>query len=311
MKKIVLAGGWFGFLVAMIPNPLLAEDQLTSAPSTQPVPVTSTQTQPAQPGDNRYGLFNWLDRRSAYTQDAFPEPFLVDDTVLERDEARLDWLHTAADANHSDSVKAEVEKGFGVTTFEIEAPYTREVSGGQVTKGWENVDLGVRAPFYQFVSSSGMVDSTFGAALEVGIPTGSDLSKNAELVPKLFNDLKIANFTLQSIVGYSTLFGPGDGGGGLQNFEYGFVFGYTIQHEQLPLPGVLQFTPVFELKGETGLNKDSAGDTSLIGNAAFRVNLKAIGHVQPRLGTGFVFPIDTNARQDLHWGVITSLVFEY
>jgi hypothetical protein len=310
MKRIVLTGFLCSLATIFVPNVLRAEDQSAPAASTQLTPATSAATPEVQPGDTRYGLFNWLDRRSAYGE-AFPEPFIVDDTALETDEARLDWLHTGAGADHSDSIKAEIEKGFGVTTFEIEAPYTREVSGGQVTKGWENVDLGVRAPFYQYVSSQGTIDSTFGAALEVGIPTGSDLSKNTELVPKLFNDLKIANFTLQSLVGYSTLFGPGEGGGGLQNFEYGFVFGYTIQHEQLPLPGVLQFIPMFELSGETGLNKDSAGDTSLIGNAAFRVNLKAIGHVQPRLGTGFVFPIDTNARQDLHWGVITSLVFEY
>jgi hypothetical protein len=310
MKNKLSAACWLGFMMASVPGLLLAADQTASSPSTQPATSASAQAQTTQPGDTRYGLFNWLDRRSAYDS-AFPEPFLVDDTAFEDNEGRLDWLHTANNADHSDSIKTEIEKGFGVTTFEIEAPYTREVSGGQVTKGWENVDLGVRAPFYQYVSASGAVDSTFGAALEVGIPTGSDLSKNTELVPKLFNDLKIANFTLQSLVGYSTLFGPGEGGGGLQNFEYGFVFGYTIQHEQLPLPGVLQFIPMFELTGETGLNKDSAGDTSLTGNAAFRVNLKPIGRVQPRLGTGFVFPIDTNARQDLHWGVITSLVFEY
>ena len=29
------------------------------------------------------------------------------------------------------------------------------------------------------------------------------------------------------------------------------------------------------------------------------------------LGLGFVFPINGGAREDTHWGVITSLVFEY
>ena len=50
---------------------------------------------------------------------------------------------------------------------------------------------------------------------------------------------------------------------------------------------------------------------SVLGNAALRVNLKAIGRVQPRLGLGFVFPLDQNAHTDVHCGVFTSLVFEY
>jgi hypothetical protein len=114
----------------------------------------------------------------------------------------------------------------------------------------------------------------------------------------------------QSIFGCSTLFGPGDEGG-RQTFEYGFDFGWTVQHRELPLPGVLQLVPIFELAGKTGLNKDEAGQNSLLGNAAFRLNLKAIGDVQPRLGVGYVFPLDNNARTEVHHGVIVSLVLDY
>ena len=106
------------------------------------------------------------------------------------------------------------------------------------------------------------------------------------------------------------LLGPGDDGG-LQTFEYGFVFGYSIPHKELPLPGILQLIPVFELSGETGLDKGSRGDTTLEGNVALRANLKPIGTIQPRIGVGYLFPIDKGARQDLHWGIVTSLVFEY
>ena len=74
---------------------------------------------------------------------------------------------------------------------------------------------------------------------------------------------------------------------------------------------MLQFIPVFELIGETELNKADPGRNSLTGNAGFRVNLKTVGQIQPRLGLGYVFPIDNGAREDMHWGVITSLVFEY
>jgi hypothetical protein len=260
----------------------------------------------------RYGLFDLLDSRSQYGQGIFPEPFLVDDSDYEINEARLDLLHTKIGSQHSDLVRAEVEKGFfGVLTLELELPYEVDLTNGQRQQGFNNINLGARIPVYQYVSDNDFVDSTFGVAFEAGIPTNSTLSKNGELVPKVFNDLRLGeHFTLQSILGYSTLVGPGEDGG-LQTFEYGFVFGYTIQHEQLPIPNVLQVIPVFELLGETELNHRQKGATSLEGDAAVRVDLKTIAGVQPRLGIGYVFPIDNNARRDLHWGIVTSLVFEY
>lgn len=265
----------------------------------------------AQVPDTRYGLFNLFDHRSSYGQDVFPEPFLVDDSDLEQNEARLDWFHTEADGSKSDVITAEVEKGFGLLTLEIEVPYERDAENGDVSQGVGNIDLGARCPFYQFVSTAGFWDTTFGAGVELGISTESAVSKNTEFVPKIFNDTQIGqHFTAQSIFGYSTLFGPGDNGG-RQTFEYGFDFGWTFQRRELPLPGVLQFIPIFELAGETGLNKDEAGQNSLLGNAAFRLNLKAIGNVQPRLGIGYVFPLDHNAHADVHHGVFVSLVFEY
>jgi hypothetical protein len=263
---------------------------------------------PTPPPGTRYGLFDWLDHRSDYGQGVFPEPFLVDDSDLEPGEARLDGLHTAAGSRHRDEVTAEVEKGFGLLTLELEVPYESDTSSDVAGVG--TIDLGARCPFYQFVSADGLVDSTFGAATEIGIPTGSAVGKNAELVPKIFNDLKAGDFTLQSVLGYSTLFGPG-ADGGLQTFEYGFVFGYTIPRRAVPLPDVQELIPVFELIGETELNKDNPGRNSLLGNLGLRLNLKAIGPVQPRPGFGFVFPINEAARDDVHWGVVASLVFQF
>jgi hypothetical protein len=49
----------------------------------------------SDPSENtRYGLFGLLDHRSSYGQGVFPEPFLVDDSDLEVNEARLDWLRS-------------------------------------------------------------------------------------------------------------------------------------------------------------------------------------------------------------------------
>jgi hypothetical protein len=265
---------------------------------------------PADAGGDRYGLFGWLDHRSSYGVGVFPEPFLVDDSDLEVNEFRLDLLHTGMRSQHSDLGTMEVEKGFGELTLEIEIPYERTAVGGAFAEGMANVNLGARYPIYQYVAPSGSFDTTSGVAVEVGIPTHSTISKNAELVPKVFNDSKLGNFTLQSVVGYSMLYGGGDERG-IRTFEYGFVFGYTIEHKVLPIPNVRQLIPVFELQGATQLNKDDPNRTSLTGNLGFRVNTKAIGGIQPRLGLGYIFPIDAGARQDLHWGVFTSLVFEF
>jgi hypothetical protein len=282
---------------------------LAATISAQAGPPANTDS--STPASTRYGLFDLLDHRSEYGQGVFPEPFLVDDSDLEVNEARLDWLHTHRNDQHSDLVTAEVEKGFGLLTLEVEVPFERDVDAGSITQGMANIDLGARYPIYQYVSANGFIDSTFGAGIEVGIPTNSSVSMNAEFVPKIFNDLRLGeHFTLQSILGYSTLAGPGEDGG-LETFEYGFVFGYTIQHDELPLPGVQQLIPVIEITGETALNHADHGHSNILADFGFRANLKAIGRVQPRLGVAFVLPVDRTARNEVHWGVVTSLVFEY
>jgi hypothetical protein len=260
--------------------------------------------------DTRYGLFNALDHRSSYGLGVYPEPFFVDDSDLETGEFRLDWLHTASGSDHNDNVKAEIEYGVGLATFELEVPYERDVVGGAKTDGMANIDLGARIPIFQAVSKNGFADTTCGFGVEVGIPTGSAVSKNTEFVPKFFNDTKIGNFTVQSIFGYSMLFGPG-GDGGVNTFEYGFVFGYDLTRKMLPLPGIEKIIPVAELTGETQLNKGATGQNNLTADVGLRVNTKAIGRIQPRPGIVFVFPLDNNSRADQHWGIMTSLVFEF
>ena len=241
----IRAGGmlWVSLWIALLRRLPSGPDRYRAtrlSPSFQPPNQT-------QPPSTRYGLFDWLDHRSAYGQGVFPEPFLVDDSDLEVNEARLDWLTTQRNAQHSNLITGEVEKGFGLLTLEVEVPWEHNADGNDVEKGFANIDVGARYPIYQYVSSNGFVDSTFGAGIEVGIPTNSMVSKNAELVPKVFNDLRLGpHFTLQSVFGYSMLYGPGEDGG-LQTFEYGFVLGYTIPHSDLPIPGVLQLIPMLEL----------------------------------------------------------------
>ncbi|MBU6411022.1 MAG: hypothetical protein KGR98_11610 [Verrucomicrobia bacterium] len=68
----------------------------------------------------------------------------MDDSDLEPDEARLDWLHTQVNGSKSEVVKAEVEHAFGLMTMELEVPYEYDTAAGETTKGFDNIDLGAR-----------------------------------------------------------------------------------------------------------------------------------------------------------------------
>ncbi len=252
--------------------------------------------------DTRFGPFLLLDSRSMYGKGVFPEPFLVDDSDLEQNELRLDWIHQGGKGQNANLVRAEYEKGFGLLTLEIEIPYEYDTfattnpstarHGHDRIQGFGNLSVGARHPLYQFVSANEFFDTTFGAAIEVGLPVNSPISKNTEIVPKLFNDLRLGeHLTLQTVVGYSLLYGSRPDGG-TDTLEYGLVLGYTLFHENLPLPDVEQLIPVFELRGQTFITSPDAGKDNLVGNLALRANLRAVGAAQPRLGLGYLFPID-------------------
>ncbi len=247
----------------------------------------------------------------AYNQEFFPEPLLVDDTGLEDGEVEFGYLHTKVNDQHSDTFTAGVQKSFGLLTVELNIPYEREADSDDSSQGVGNINLEARYPLYQFVSTKGFFDTTLGVAMEAGIPVNTVASKNGELDPEIFNDLKLGKHSsIQTVLGYDTLLGGGHEGG-LQSFEYGFVFGYTMQQGELQLPGVRQFTPLFELTGETGLNKGEAGQNSLLGSAGFRLDLKSLGEMHPSIGLGYVFPVDSGARKEVHWGIVASLVLEF
>ena len=281
---------------------------------------TMAKAESESPG-NRFGPLMLLDHRSIYGKGVFPEPFLVDDSDLETNELRFDWLHQQGKGKIYDKARVEFEKGFGLLTLELEAPYESTTQRAfdpikrrtftSRDKGIGNFSIGVRHPIHQYVSNDEFIDNTFGAALEIGIPTNTPVSKHTEIVPKIFNDLRLGDhFTLQTVLGWSFVRGSSPDGGS-QAFEYGLVFGYAIPHKELPLPGIDRLIPVFELKGDTALNHQDAGHNTLRGDMAVRFNFKAIGTVQPRLGVGYVFPIDKGAKDDLRWGVYTSLVFDF
>jgi hypothetical protein len=258
----------------------------------------------------RYGLFDALDHRSVYGKGLFPEPFTVDESDLES-EIRFDWSRVALGSSHTDMFKIELEKSIGVATFEIEVPYIRAVAPGDRVDGVDNIDLGVRLPLYQYVTQDQNFDFTVGVGFEWGIAPDNNISRNGELVPKVFFDTMLfKHFSIQAITGVSFITGPGEAGGE-ESFEYGAIIGYNIEHKVLPIPGVQRIVPMFEISGEVGLNHDVAGQQNISGFVGARLNLNAIGPIQPRFGAGYLFPINDTAREDFHSGVYSSFVFEF
>jgi hypothetical protein len=280
-------------------------------PDDGPASSPATATNSWSGSDPRYGPFNWLDHRSMYTQEVFPEPFLLDDMAYEDNELELTWLHTKGNGQQTDIGAVEFQKGIGLLTLLVEVPYERNVDPDDTTRGFGSVQIGARYPLYQTVSADRFVDATFGVAMEGGLPVHHAVSRNAELDPQIFNDLKLGDsFTVQTILGYSTLLGNGDDGG-LRSFEYGVSLACAMPHRDFRLPGVDQFIPMLELTGETGLNKAESGENSLEGDAGFRVLFKPMGEFRPGLGIAYVFPIDGGARQELRWGFVISTTFEF
>jgi len=266
----------------------------------------------ATPPDGRYGPFNLFDARSKYGTNFFPEPLGTDEMDADQ-EFRLNYNHTENRNLRTDEASAEVEKSIGLLTLELEVIYTHEGASEHGatdnTDGLGPIELSARHPFYQYVSGSGDFDLTLGARAELAIATGSDSSQNTEFVGALYETLALGDhFSIQSNVGWSTLFGPGEAGGA-QVLEYAVVLGYNI-----PISGTLdlaRITPVLEMDGETGLNHGESGNTLLTGIVGANISFESIGIGQPKLLLGYVFPLNDNARDELDWGLTASAVLEY
>jgi hypothetical protein len=268
-------------------------------------------------GGDRY-MLGLLDRRSIYGKYWFPEPLLNPEMDVDR-EVRLDYFHSERGHFVAHELNFELEYSFGLLTLEAELPYVneREIivddATGAVTRerteGLGNVELAARHPVFQYVGADGQFDYTAAVALEVAIPTRTQISKDTELVPQLFQLVRFGEHaSAQASVGYSFLIGPEEGGA--QTLEYGLTLGYSFERDEVGLPGVNRITPLVELSGERGMNRGANGDSVLLGVVGGRIDLRNIGAAQPRLGVGYVFPIDDGAREELDWGIITSIVFE-
>jgi len=269
-------------------------------------------------GSTRYGIFSALDSRSWYGDYWFPEPFRAPEMDVDH-ELRVDWLHTEKKGKVGDEVTAEFEQPVGLWTFEAELGWERSTerefdngTPGERTReeGLGSVELSARHPVFQYVTPDANFDYTLAAGLEVAIPTHTEVSKDFEVVPQLFNLFRFGqHLSLQASAGLSTTIGPD--APGHQTLEYSAVLGWVFQDGEIPLPKFLAtFYPVVEIVGERSLN-DGDYTNMLTGTAGLRFNFDSIGPVQPRFGVGYVFPIDHAANEEFHWGIVSSLIFEF
>jgi hypothetical protein len=264
-------------------------------------------------------LFTPLDPRAMYGKSWFPEPLRAPEMDVEN-ELRFDWFHSERHGAVADEVRGEVEFSLGLLTLEVEAPYRRDeqTSRDPVTgrvkrtrdEGIGSIELSARYPLFQTVTPKNDFEYTLVGAFEVAVPSGSRLSHDTEFVPQLFQLARFGrHVTLQASVGWSSLVGPAEGG--VNTLEYAAVLGYSIERDQLRLPAVLRLLPLAEIVGERVISGPDRGVNRISATLGARVVFDSVGPLQPRLGLGYVLPLDAGARDEFRWGVITSLAFEF
>jgi hypothetical protein len=276
------------------------------------MPTPASLATPSDLVGTRFGPFGLFDTRSQYGTGFFPEPFLVDEGDLDR-EFVVSSIHEEGANSLSSSVTAEVEWSFHLLTVEVEAPYEHDITydptGRTNAEGVGSPSVSFRHPIWQYVSPSETVDNTLVLACETAFPTNSEESHSTEIVPGFFDLLRIGDhFGFQANLGLSTLYGGDENHD--HTVEYSGDFSWIIDDSEISLPKeILGIVPMIELAGERHVNHGDHSD-ELSGVAAVRFNLANIGQALPRLGVGYIFPIDKQAREEFHWGVTVSLVFD-
>ena len=262
-----------------------------------------------------------LDHRSIYGHEWFPEPLRSEEGDV-GDELRLDYFHAAKSGRQFDSGRVEVEQSFGLLTVELASGYqsdrnsTFDPDSGRVERdhqeGFTNIEIGVRHPVYQYVSPDRLFDTTFVLGLEVSPPVLSKVSRDVEIAASVFSLTRLGqHLSVQMELSDSVDVGPEDRG--LATLEYDVVIGYELDRDTLPLPCVSSLVPMLELAGEDSLNHDTAGENELFATAGVRASLACFPWLKepPRLGIGYTFPLNSAARSEFHWGIATSIVFDF
>jgi hypothetical protein len=282
---------------------------------TKPKPAGSAV---ANPASSRY-FFGLLDNRSSYGKDFFPDAFLGPEFDAEQ-QLELDYLHGEKPGVQNDEVDAGVQWNvigqlsvaaeFGWDSHHQDGPADTAASDGAEQDGgtgWESLDLAVYHPIFQYVTPDNLLDYTAVARLDVGIPTRTPASGNdVQLTPYLGHLLRLGDhISVEAWTGSQFTIAPHQ----TTQLIYGASFGYQISHNQFPVPSTQTIIPVFELDGQLPFSGN--GEDALFGVAGINVNLNPIDEAQPTLQLGYQFPLDQGARDQLRWGILANVLFEF
>ncbi len=279
-----------------------------------PRQVAAPAAQPqADRGSDRY-FFNLLDHRSRYGTGFFPEHFRQTSLDAEH-ELRADYFHGEHKGRRESEIESEVEWAIGNLTLTIEGEWEseHEFNGAAFERkeGWQTVKFKAHHPVYQFVSKDNFFDYTLVGKVSLGLPLAGNMhTDDYEIYPLLGQMLRLGeHFSAQTWTGVNFVTGSKEGGN--HELRYGALLGWNIYHHEVPIPGTQSFAPLLELDGQRFLAGPERGENRLFGVAGVRVNFNPIGRVQPRVGVGYLFPIDQGARRELSWGIQTSLILEF
>lgn len=276
---------------------------------------TTTQASNAQSGRYFFGL---LDSRSSYGKGFFPELYLGPEFDVET-QVEVDYVHGEKRNTQDNEVDGEFDWNPGgelTVAGEIgwDSEHAVNPQGGdgddveqENAAGFEDADLAVYHPIFQYVSGDNVFDYTAVARLDVGIPTHTPASGNdMQLTPYIGQLLRIGeHVSVEGWAGSQFTLGPHQ----TNELIYGASVGYQIFHKQLPLPLTDELIPLFELDGQSPFS--SHGQDALFGVAGVDWNLKATGPVQSTISIGYQFPIDQGARNEFDWGIIAQVFFDF
>lgn len=279
--------------------------------SLQPQRVLTAQ---ATDPSTRYGL-GLLDSRSIYGQGWFPDSFRQH-SLDAGNGLGFDYFHGEGHHKQVDELTTDIEwNPVGQLTLGLEGGWSSQratvVGVRERAEAWDTVKIKAHHPIFQYVSPDGTFDYVLVAKLALGLPLTEDLRHDPyEINPLLGQMFKLGDrFSIQTWTGVNFLVGPR--GGGEHQFHYGVIFGYRIEHDDLPLPGVETIIPVLELDGSATLGGESRGSHQLFAVVGLRAYFDAIGPVAPALGIGYMIPLDQGARADLSGAIITSISFGF
>jgi hypothetical protein len=256
-----------------------------------------------------------LDTRSSYGNDFFPDPFIGPEFDAEQ-QFELDYLHSQKRGIQDDEVDAGAQWNvageltiageFGWDSLRESASST----GGDDEKsgsGFENVDLAVYHPIFQYVSDNRQFDYTAVARLDFGIPTGTRVSgTDLQLTPYLGQLLRLGDHvSVETWTGSQFTIAPHP----TNQFIYGGLIGYEIFPSQLRLPLTSKLTPIFELDGQTPYSHN--GQDALFSVIGFDIQLGPFGDFQPDIEIGYQAPLDQGARQQSEWGIIAEVLLDF